>query len=82
MLYFYKNSIRSASRYNTDSIRAFYPLLGDPLSKFEVIHVAGTNGKGTFTHKTSLALQAAGYRTGQFLTPHVCTLRERVQVDQ
>lgn len=61
---------------------AFYPLLGDPLSKYEIIHVAGTNGKGTFTHKTALALQAAGYRTGQFMSPHITTIRERISVDQ
>ena len=57
-------------------------LLGDPLSKYEIIHITGTNGKGTFTHKTALALSLAGYKTGQFMSPHVSTFRERIVVDQ
>jgi len=46
-----------------------------------MIQVAGTNGKGTFTSKTALALQLAGYRTGQFQSPHISSLRERILVD-
>lgn len=42
--------------------------------------MAGTNGKGTFTEKTALALHHSGYRAGHFISPHVSSVRERVQI--
>jgi dihydrofolate synthase/folylpolyglutamate synthase len=56
-------------------------LAGKPSKKYPIIHVAGTNGKGTFTQKTAKALIKANYSVGQYTSPHISTLRERIQVD-
>jgi dihydrofolate synthase / folylpolyglutamate synthase len=46
-----------------------------------VLHVVGTNGKGSVSAMLAAALTAAGKRTGRFLSPHVEEFRERVAVD-
>jgi len=46
-----------------------------------VLHVVGTNGKGTVAHLLAAMAQAQGLRTGRFTSPHVEDLRERVAVD-
>ncbi|MFN2509463.1 MAG: folylpolyglutamate synthase/dihydrofolate synthase family protein, partial [Chthoniobacterales bacterium] len=45
-----------------------------------VIHVAGTNGKGSVCAMIEAITRAAGYRTGLFTSPHLVTFRERIQV--
>jgi dihydrofolate synthase/folylpolyglutamate synthase len=54
--------------------------LGNPQSGLNCIHVAGTNGKGTTCTLVASVLMAAGYRTGLYLSPHVCDFRERIQL--
>jgi dihydrofolate synthase / folylpolyglutamate synthase len=46
-----------------------------------VVHVVGTNGKGSVTHALAAIAQAAGHRAGRFTSPHVESLRERIAVD-
>lgn len=46
-----------------------------------VIHVAGTNGKGSTAHTLAAVFQSAGYRTGLFTSPHLVDFRERIRVD-
>ncbi len=46
-----------------------------------VLHVVGTNGKGTVAHLLAAMAQAQGLRTGRFTSPHVEDLRERVAID-
>ena len=55
--------------------------LGHPEKKLPVIHVAGTNGKGSTCAMLSSVLQAAGYKTGLFISPYVVSFRERIQVN-
>ncbi len=59
---------------------AMLSALGAP-SPPRVLHVVGTNGKGTVTHLLAAMAQAEGLRTGRFTSPHVEDLRERVAVD-
>jgi dihydrofolate synthase/folylpolyglutamate synthase len=47
----------------------------------KVIHVAGTNGKGSLCAMIDSICRAEGYRTGLFISPHLVTFRERVRVD-
>ena len=56
-------------------------LLGDPLKGIAVVHVAGTNGKGSVSLKTAEVLRLSGLRTGLFVSPHISSFRERIQVD-
>ncbi len=56
--------------------------IGHPLDKWGVVHVAGTNGKGSVAAITSLALQKASYRVGLFTSPHLCRFAERIRINQ
>jgi dihydrofolate synthase / folylpolyglutamate synthase len=49
-------------------------------STFKVIHVAGTNGKGSVCAMIDSICRAQGYRTGLFTSPHLVTFRERIRV--
>lgn len=55
--------------------------LGDPQERFKVIHVAGSNGKGSVCACIDSILRAAGKRTGLFTSPHLVYLEERFAVD-
>ena len=50
-------------------------------SRFRVIHVAGTNGKGSVCAMIDSICRARGYRTGLFTSPHLVTFRERIRVN-
>ena len=50
-------------------------------SELPVVHVAGTNGKGSVCHLVAAALTASGRRTGLFTSPHLQDFRERIRVD-
>ncbi len=55
--------------------------LFDALAGRRIIHVAGTNGKGSVCAFADAILGAAGKRTGLFTSPHLVTFRERIRVD-
>jgi len=55
--------------------------LGNPQRQFRSIHIAGTNGKGSTSHMLAAILQAAGYRTGLYTSPHLLDFRERIRID-
>ncbi|MBQ0059224.1 MAG: bifunctional folylpolyglutamate synthase/dihydrofolate synthase [Lachnospiraceae bacterium] len=55
--------------------------LGHPERQFRVIHVAGTNGKGSVCAFTESILRRAGLKTGLFVSPHLITLRERICIN-
>lgn len=55
--------------------------LGDPQRGMRFVHVAGTNGKGSFCRMLAGILSAAGYRTGLFTSPFVKRFNERIMVD-
>ena len=55
--------------------------LNNPQQVYPIIHVAGTNGKGTVCTLLAHVLTCAGYRTGLFISPHVQRSTERIQLD-
>lgn len=55
--------------------------LGNPQHDYAIVHVAGTNGKGSVVRLVASVLQAAGYRTGTTTSPHLVRFTERVDVD-
>jgi len=69
------------AEFNLDRMFALMEELGDPHTKYPVIHVAGTKGKGSVSALCASALQAAGYRTGLYTSPHLLDYCERIQVD-
>lgn len=63
---------------NTVMLDNFY---GNPHRKFKTIHVAGTNGKGSVSHMLAAVLQASGYKTGLYTSPHLKDFRERIRIN-
>ena len=55
--------------------------LDDPHRAFRSVHVGGTNGKGSVTASLAAVMRAAGRKTGSYTSPHLCSFRERIQVD-
>ncbi|WP_090881163.1 bifunctional folylpolyglutamate synthase/dihydrofolate synthase [Pedobacter rhizosphaerae] len=55
--------------------------LGNPQEKFKTLHVAGTNGKGSTSHMLAAVLQAQGYKTGLYTSPHLKDFRERIRIN-
>ena len=78
----YINEIPRFTTKNTmDDTRAFLHRLGDPDQSMRIIHVAGTNGKGSVCAYMRFILEAAGYRTAVFTSPHLTDIRERFVID-
>ena len=68
------------SRPGLSRITELLQKLGDPQKKLRFIHVAGTNGKGSFCAMTESILRAAGYKTGLFVSPYIKNFNERICV--
>ncbi len=52
-----------------------------PHRSYRTIHIAGTNGKGSCSHMIASILQASGYKTGLYTSPHLVDFRERIRVN-
>src|SRR5574341_1300970 len=63
------------------TVRRLLDLLGNPQESTPSLHVAGSNGKGSTAAMLSAILQAAGYRTGLYTSPHLLDFTERIRVD-
>jgi dihydrofolate synthase / folylpolyglutamate synthase len=64
-----------------DRILALLEKLGNPHHKVPIIHVAGTNGKGSVCAYLSSVLAAAGYRVGRYTSPHLVDWTERITLN-
>ncbi len=78
----FTNLERKTDRYNTrtyrlDRMQAIMAILGNPERSYSTIHVAGSKGKGSTASYIASALEAAGFRTGLYMSPHVSDYRER-----
>jgi dihydrofolate synthase / folylpolyglutamate synthase len=67
-------------RFGLDRIRRLTTALGMPQHRFASIHVVGTNGKSSVAVMTAAILDAHGYRTGAYLSPHLERWSERIRV--
>ena len=56
-------------------------LAGSPQETLQIIHIAGTNGKGSTASAIASVLQQAGYRTGLFTSPHLECYEERIRIN-
>ena len=61
--------------------KAFLKTLGDPQRKMRIIHVAGTNGKGSVCAYLDGMLRSEQKRTGLFTSPHLVKINERIVID-
>ena len=69
------------SRLGLERMAELMERLGNPQDKLQIVHVAGTNGKGSTCVFTASILQAAGYRTGLFTSPAILDFCDRIRVD-
>ena len=71
----------STTKLGLERTQALLHALGDPQKKLKFIHVAGSNGKGSTCAMLAAILQAAGYRTGLYISPYIQDFCERMQVN-
>ncbi len=71
----------SAEAYNLERMTALCARLGNPQDSLQVVHIAGSKGKGSTAAMTAAILQAAGFRTGLYTSPHLHSFRERIRLD-
>jgi dihydrofolate synthase/folylpolyglutamate synthase len=67
-------------RFGLERMRRLLTALGSPQERFEAVHVVGTNGKSSTVRMTAAILEAAGVRTGAYLSPHLTTFAERIRI--
>lgn len=78
----YINSIpKFAGKTELKNTETLLNVLGIDTARMKIIHVAGTNGKGSVCSFISNTLVRAGHRTGLFISPHLVKINERIQMD-
>src|SRR6185369_5194372 len=70
----------SGRKFDLAHMRVLAAALGDPQKSFPSILIAGTNGKGSTASTLAAILQAAGYRTALYTSPHLSRVNERIQI--
>ena len=71
----------STMKLGLDRIERLLKMLGNPHEGYPLVHIAGTNGKGSVLAMLASVLKAAGYKTGTYTSPHLLHVRERIAVD-
>ena len=66
--------------FKLEGIKTFLSELNNPHLKLKIIHVGGTNGKGSTCSIISSVLQVSGYKIGAFTSPHIKDFRERIRI--
>ncbi len=70
------------STYGIERMEHFAKALGDPHRSYPIIHIAGTNGKGSTAAMLESIFRAHGYKTGLSTSPHLVRQGERIQIDR
>ena len=72
---------QKAYKPGLDNIRKLCDLFGNPQNQLKMIHIGGTNGKGSTSNMLASVLQEAGYKTGLYNSPHLIDFTERIKID-
>ena len=75
------NSYGNGNKKGLDLMRRALELLGNPQEKLNIVHIAGTNGKGSVVSMLSSVLSEAGYSAGTFTSPHLEVFNERLTIN-
>ena len=67
-------------KFGLDTTRALLSAVGNPHELIPVVHVGGTNGKGSVATLIAAALEEAGWKVGLYTSPHLVSFRERIKV--
>jgi len=73
---------RFGMKLGLEPMRELARALGNPHDDLRFIHIAGTNGKGSTAAFCESCLRAAGFRVGLYTSPHLVSVRERIQIDR
>ena len=77
----FQNVGGSAYKPGLERISDFCRKIGNPQRNYFIIHIAGTNGKGSVSNMLAAVLQQAGYQVGLYTSPHLADFRERIRVN-
>ena len=80
MLNYERRELPARGGVKTDAIRELLHEAGDPQSTYDILHVAGTKGKGSITRLSAALLNAANIPTGSYTSPHLETFHERIEL--
>jgi dihydrofolate synthase/folylpolyglutamate synthase len=69
-------------RFGLDRMRRLMTALGSPHERFRSVHVLGTNGKSSTARMIAAILRRHGLKTGAYLSPHLSSFAERIEVDE
>lgn len=72
---------RFGSNYGLERTFRLLELLGSPQEKIKLIHIAGTNGKGSTTAMVTKILRGFGYKVGMYTSPYLEEFEERIQIN-
>ncbi|MFT8350326.1 bifunctional folylpolyglutamate synthase/dihydrofolate synthase [Clostridium saccharoperbutylacetonicum] len=72
---------RFGSNYGLERTFRILELLGSPHKKLKLIHITGTNGKGSTTAMVTKILRGAGYKVGMYTSPYLEEFEERIQIN-
>lgn len=76
------HELASNRKFDLAHMRRLAAALGNPQRKLQSVLIAGTNGKGSTAATLASIVQAAGYRTGLYTSPHLQRVNERIQINQ
>lgn len=74
-------SLSRTSKFSLDGVKALYHRFNSPGKNIPIIHVAGTNGKGSVSSKIAKALALSNLKCGLFTSPHISSFRERIRIN-
>ena len=77
----YQNIGNRALKKGLFNIKKLTNKLDNPHKSFKIIHIAGTNGKGSSAHSIASICQENGIKTGLYTSPHLITFRERIKIN-
>ena len=77
-----KRITKKSLNQNNEKLKKIYELLGKPCENKKIIHIAGTNGKGSTATFLENIFFAAGYSVAKFTSPHILRFNERILVNK
>ena len=77
-----KRITKESLNQNNEKLRKIYELLGEPCKNKKIIHIAGTNGKGSTATFLENIFFAKGYSVGKFTSPHILKFNERILINK
>ncbi len=77
-----KRITNKSLKQNNEKLKKIYELLGEPCKDRKIIHIAGTNGKGSTATFLENIFFAAGYSVGKFTSPHILKYNERILINK